>query len=395
MFTKPNSCPVCFSPWKGHAVKCYSCGSIAELYYEHSLPDRTAVDEAKIEQNINRVRKYLVDHENHGLARYTLGLSYANLGFLPEALVEIGRSAQLLPEKIQISYEAVVLAAKQGDFSQNTLNQINRVIERKPDFIEALYLKGVILEENNKSIEAARAWQEAYKLDNNYTPAQIELQSFVHDKESQLHNPRIASSIPRHRVPKKAIDYLETITGVEPVKPPPLGSTSMALLAAISQDKAESMRRMYLDDLHRYEAEMRQRAMEIEALEKDVIALSELCIVADETVENIVKADYRRSRMAASKAVPGGGRQLSLAERSSILDAEVQRYQKQGYTLVSRTETTAQLSKQHEFDCCLAFFLVLIVIGIILYLLYYLTAKKEHLVFLEVDEFGRVHRSNS
>jgi tetratricopeptide (TPR) repeat protein len=396
MFTKPDSCPVCYAPWFEHEKKCLSCGSIAELFYERSMPDRDKVDIAKIEKNVSRVRKYLVDHENHGLARYTLGLSYANLGFLPEGLVEIKRAAQLLPEKVQISYEAVALAAKQGDFSQDSLDQIDRVIERKPDFKEALYLKGIILRESGKLPAAARAMQDAYKLDENYVHAQMELKSFIQEKESLLRDPRIASSIPRKGLPQNAVDYLHVITTAIPVPPPRLGKTSMTVLAAISGNKANLMRKMYSEDLRQYETAVDRRVKQTEALEEDFIALSELCIRATATGSRLARDDRRRAALRPmAVASSEANYRLSIPERSAILDAEVQRYQKQGYMLVARTETTAQLSKKHEFDCCLAFFLVLIVIGIILYLLYYLVAKKEYLIFIEVDERGRIHRTSS
>ena len=108
MFTKANRCPVCFQIWEAVDGRCASCGSVAELYFEHTLPGRGEVDEEKLEKNISSVRAYLVDHENHGQARYTLGLSYVNIGLLSEGGVEIKRAAQLLPEKVQIAYEAVV-----------------------------------------------------------------------------------------------------------------------------------------------------------------------------------------------------------------------------------------------------------------------------------------------
>lgn len=391
MFTKPDSCPVCYAPWFEHEEKCLSCGSIAELFYERPLPAPDTVDREKIEKNIARMRKYLVDHENHGLARYTLGLSYTNLGLVPEGLIEIERAAQLLPEKVPISYEAAVLAAKEGDFSKGTLDQINRVVERKPDFKEGLYLKGVILSERGNSSAAAIAWQEAYRLDDNYVYAQMALKSFVREKESLLRNPRIASSIPKQGLPQNAVAYLRAVSSRKPVVPPRLGETSMAVLKPIWPNKADMMRKMYAKDLRQYEAKVHQRVKEIEALEEDVITLSELCIIADKTTDRLVKEDQSKLALAAAQADIA----LSLAERSAILDEEVQHYQRQGYTLVSRTETTAQLSTKHEFSCCLAVFLTFTFFGIIIYLLYYLTKTKEYLVFLEVDEWGRIHTTNS
>jgi tetratricopeptide (TPR) repeat protein len=393
MFTKDNSCPVCFAPWSKDYDACVSCGSIAELYYERPFPARETVDEEKLTQNMGRVRAYLVDHGNHGLARYTLGLSYVDLGLLSEGLIEIGRAAQLLPEKLQVAYEAVVLAAKQGDFSDEILNQLSRVIDRKPDFKEALYLKGVILKERKRFTDAVRVWQSAYRIDPDYAPPCDELQQFIQRNVKLLRNPSSTASIRTIRtysLPQNAIDYLDLISSGEPLKPPPLGITSMRVLETVSQEKAKLMRKMYGDDLHQYEELMRRRSAELGALEEDVIALSELSIAAVKSRAQLSSAATTKPRSSSS----GSARQLSVPERSRILDAEVQTYQKQGYTLITRTETTAQLSKEHEFSCCWAVILTLLVIGV-LYLLYYITTKKQNLLFLEVDKYGRIHKTHS
>ncbi|HET6447303.1 MAG TPA: hypothetical protein VFI27_22300 [candidate division Zixibacteria bacterium] len=391
MFTKANSCPICFSAWEEVDGRCAVCGSVAELYYERTLPKRGEVDEEKLEKNIGSVRAYLVDHENHGQARYTLGLSYVNIGLLPEGLVEIKRAAQLLPEKVQIAYEAVAIAAKLGDFSEETLEQINRVIERKTEFKEALYLKGIILRELNRVITAVRSWQDAYKIDPNYKPAYQEIRRFIDENEKWLQNPAIFARLDESSLPKNARDYLDLEYSDDPIKPPLLGETSMKFLEDLWPEKAKVMRQMYADDLRQYEDLMDRRSLIQETLEADIIALSELCL-------GIYKARMQLKSAVATRttATPtGSGRLLSIAERSRILDAEVKRYQKDGYSLVARTETTAQLSKEHEFSCCLAVILTFLIIGIILYLLYYLTAKKESLLFLEVNEYGQIKRTHS
>lgn len=390
MFIRANSCPICLTPWKEENVTCLSCGAAAEFYFERPFPLRESVDEAKLEQTVSRVRAYLVDHQNHGLARYTLGLAYVNLGLLPEGRAEIKQAARLLPEKVQVAYEAAVIGAKQGDFSDEVLEPLDRVIERKPDFKEALFLRGIVMRERGNLGEAVRSWQKAYKLDNSYAPAYGELQEFARANVRLLRDPRIAASIRSASLSQNAIGYLDLISADEPTKPPSLGSTSMSVLKTISPAKAKVMRHLYVEDLRRYEESIQQRNTRLVELEGDIISLSELCVAA--------LAARSTLATAAAAVRPGATRtteKLSVAERSQILDREIVNYQKQGYALVSRTETTAQLSKKHEFSCCLAFFLVLIVIGIILYLLYYLVAKKEYLVLLEVDEWGRVHRTFS
>ncbi len=391
MFIKVGTCPVCFSPWEKDSANCISCGSIVELYYERPLADKEKVDEQKLEKNVNRIRNYLVDHDNHGPAHYTLGLLYVNLGLLPEGLGQIKRAAELMPEKVQIAYEAVVLAAKQGDYSDDVLDQINRIIKRKPEFIEALYLLGVILGKRNQFVEAARVMQRAYKLDAKYEPSKKWLTVFISKNEDLFKNPAIVRSISKMPLPQNALNYLERIGSGGPVEPPPLGKTSMKILEAISPETAKRMWKMHSERLHRHEEINQHHSKELGILAEDLVTLSELSIAAYEARGILAASSMTRSPQTTANS----GSQLSVAERSKILDVEVSQYQKQGFTLLSRTDTTAQLSKKNEFDFCLALFLVIIVIGIFIYLLYFLTAKKGNLVFIEVDEFGRIHKTHS
>ena len=79
-----------------------------------------------------------------------------------------------------------------------------------------------------------------------------------------------------------------------------------------------------------------------------------------------------------------------MSQRKYILDAEVRRWVKGGFHVVSETDTTARLVKPKTFSVfwALVSFLVLIV-GLVIYLIYYMS-KKEETVSLEVDAYGRV-----
>lgn len=343
MFIKANSCPICAAPWEKTQDICSACGSVAELYFENPLPARHEVNEEKIERIIQRIRHYLVEHDNHGLAHYTLGLCYVNLGLLVEGLREIERARQLMPEKVHIAYEAVVVAVKQGDTSDKVLNQIDQVIGSKADFKEALFLKGVVLRKRGLVIEAARLWQAALELDNNYMPARQALQSFVNENKALLQNLTLADSIDKLAISKEVLTYIKLISSNGPGEPPPLGETSTKVLEAVLPQRAKAMRKMHALELERYEERQRRRRAAIAELEEDVISLSELVIVAAE----------------AREAERGSQRPLTTEERSRILDRVIGEYQRQGYSLIFRTETTAQLSKKRQFSCCLAFFLVL------------------------------------
>ena len=83
---------------------------------------------------------------------------------------------------------------------------------------------------------------------------------------------------------------------------------------------------------------------------------------------------------------------LTLDARKQILEREIVRYSKRGYRVVSRTDTTAQMVKPRQFGCLAAtLWTLLFGVGLIFYLFYYL-AKKEDVIYLSVDERGRVSR---
>lgn len=79
------------------------------------------------------------------------------------------------------------------------------------------------------------------------------------------------------------------------------------------------------------------------------------------------------------------------------LDVEIARYAAEGFRIVSRTGTSAQLVKPKQFNFWLAlFFLIGLgwvfgigVILLIIYVLYYI-AKREEQVYLAVDPGGNV-----
>lgn len=388
MFIVANQCLICEAPWEEGSGRCTVCGSVNEIYFEHSLPKPGSVDREIIQQNIDRVRTILIKHENDAVARYSLALSYINLGLLPEGTTELKKAAQLLPEKTEIAYEVAAMEAKQGDSLDEILHRIDRVIERQPALKEAVYLKGVILNRRGETEEAIRVWQSAYALDADYQPPRKALDAFISANRKLLTNQQIVRAMMYSGLSKKESDYLELLNQAGSDKPPELGETSMRLLESISSTKAETMRQMHAVEMQQYQKTDAKREQLMRAMEEDVVVLCRLCLLAREVHSNL-------STREIGRATSGEKRRLSIEERSAILDREITNYQKQGYRLISQTETTAHLSKQHQFSCCLAVILTFLVIGIVLYLLYYLTKKKESYLLLEVDEFGRVKQSYS
>jgi len=80
--------------------------------------------------------------------------------------------------------------------------------------------------------------------------------------------------------------------------------------------------------------------------------------------------------------------QVTMQERSSILGQEIANYSRRGFRIVSRTDTTAQLSKPKEFNVLWATLWFLVFgIGVLIYIFYYM-AKTDEIVYLEVGPDG-------
>ena len=85
--------------------------------------------------------------------------------------------------------------------------------------------------------------------------------------------------------------------------------------------------------------------------------------------------------------------EVSLETRRAALQQEIGRYVRQGYQVVSQTDTTAQLLKPKQFATL--WFILWLLTGVvwIFYLLYHLAMKREGRIYLEVDAYGTVHHS--
>ena len=81
---------------------------------------------------------------------------------------------------------------------------------------------------------------------------------------------------------------------------------------------------------------------------------------------------------------------MTTEQQKAVLQAEVIKYVRQGFIVVSQTDTTAQLVKHKKFSLFWAvIWFLLAIVPLILYILYYM-AKKDEQVFLVVDENGKV-----
>jgi len=80
---------------------------------------------------------------------------------------------------------------------------------------------------------------------------------------------------------------------------------------------------------------------------------------------------------------------LPLAQRKIILDHAVTRYIKQGYRVISQSDTTAQLVKPKRFGCG---WVLLSLFSFGIAIIFYLMVK-ERSIYLEVTQDGRVKRT--
>lgn len=81
---------------------------------------------------------------------------------------------------------------------------------------------------------------------------------------------------------------------------------------------------------------------------------------------------------------------LEIATRKDLLDQEIRKHVVQGWAVVNRTETTAQLTMEHQVNGCLV--LMLLAFGIVPGLIYLVMHKSRENLYLEVDEYGSVQR---
>jgi len=79
---------------------------------------------------------------------------------------------------------------------------------------------------------------------------------------------------------------------------------------------------------------------------------------------------------------------ISIEERKEILEKEVGKYARQGWRIVSRTDTSVQLTRDKTASCLLALILaIFFILPAILYLLLYRGSEN---LYLEVDERGKI-----
>lgn len=92
----------------------------------------------------------------------------------------------------------------------------------------------------------------------------------------------------------------------------------------------------------------------------------------------------------AGPPLPASAVPLDIPARREILNRTLAQYSRAGWQAVAITDTTAQLVRRKTFSCLWALlWFLLFGIGLVIYLIWY-WAKRDHTIFVSVDEYGRV-----
>lgn len=372
MFVLPGKCPVCYSQWTGKEY-CSTCGCLVEFQPEFILPTQEKLNHKLIQKIIDATRLRLQQYPYDAAPRYALAMSYINFNLIQEGLAEIKRVIDLWPEKIEIRFEWILISAKYCENNDEILNQLNIVINRRPDFLQARYYKGVILEQKGSMGDAVKEWQIAYQIDKQYKPAINKLLNFIASEKPSI----TTSHLEANNLDATSQEYIKLLTASPLPEPLPLGKTSLNLLNKISENTARRMVKIYKKRVQEYQQLVNQYNLSLQRMEDDLIGLSNLCLISYRYKKNLPIQQTTSTRL------------LTIKERSAILDNVIQGYLRSGYRVVTRSDTYAQLYKPKEFDFCTALIMVILVVGIIIYLIYYIT-KKDDVVYLQIDEYGRL-----
>ena len=94
--------------------------------------------------------------------------------------------------------------------------------------------------------------------------------------------------------------------------------------------------------------------------------------------------------MATPPQTPAPPPSLSMEQRRAILQRAITASVSHGFQVVNQTDTSAQLLRKKNFSCLWSIlWFLLFGVGLIIYLLYY-AAKRDELLYISVDERGKV-----
>jgi len=381
MYLEPSHCPVCNNSLPEAVHRCTHCSSVIVLRPGGESPFPANANRNLVRSVVEQVRQSLLERPEDGRMRYRLGLCYYNLGLLDESIEQIQQAAALMPERTEVRYELAVLLHQKGKL-QDALNHLDKAIAHDNTLTSAFVLRGLIHQARDSIEQAVADWQAALRLGD--PTSRKHLQAFVREYRSL---------VPKYVQPSSVSDelaaYIRLLARPDPTEPRPLGATSMRILKAVWPAKARVMRSIYQARIAEYRRTLDDLTEQRKLMEEDVLGLSSLCIEAHRRRQQQVAAMQARAPVPTSAPA---AQELTVEERRAILDRVIGRYSRQGYRVVSRTDTAAQLVRPKKFSFWWALFWFLFFgAGILVYVFYYMS-KRDTVVYLEIDPRGRLVR---
>lgn len=123
------------------------------------------LDQQKIGEAINYFQFALKINSSNAFYYYNLGSAYSLNGWLQEAEQAFQAAVSLESENIIYNYSLAYLYYEKHD-NQKAIEVIEHILKIKPDNVDALTLKSLILAQNGKIIDAKNQLLELSKIDN-------------------------------------------------------------------------------------------------------------------------------------------------------------------------------------------------------------------------------------
>lgn len=100
---------------------------------------------------------------------------------------------------------------------------------------------------------------------------------------------------------------------------------------------------------------------------------------------------------ADAEAASGPALSPVMVYAQAMLDEQIARLTRQGYVIVSRTDTSAQLKRRKHFSLwwALLWLIVGAGIGLLVYIAWYVLVKRDRVAFLRITPDGRVMLTES
>ena len=384
MHLEASRCPICNSSVPESVDCCTHCNCAILLHPSGEVPFLTNTNRDFVRSTIQQVRQSLLGQPEDGEARYRLGLCDYNLGLLDESIEQIQKAAELMPEKAEIRYELAVILCQKGN-PQDALGHLDKAIARDETLSSALVLRGLVHETQGSVGRAVADWQAAFRLGDTIMGRE-HLEAFI-----RRHSSTVSMYLDPKSVSGQLATYVRLLGTPDPVDPRPLGKMSMRILDAIWPAKADAMRSMYQARVAQFRQRLDDLVERREAMNEDVLGLSSLCVEAYHRMRQRA-AEVQAQRQASTPRRTSSPPALSVDARRAILDRTIGGYSRHGYRVVSRADTAAQLIQPKKFSFWWALFWFLFFgIGILVYIFYYM-AKRDKMVYLEIDPRGQVVR---